>query len=125
MFAAFREKAKKLKNDIFAIAFCLKDPRVPVSARILTVITAGYALSPIDLIPDFIPVLGFLDDLIILPALIVLIVRLIPPQILEEYREKVRNGQHMSSKAKWVVATVIILSWFCIAAGIVRLIFGF
>lgn len=73
-----KERAKKLKTDIPAIFLALKDNETPIAAKLVAAVTVAYALSPIDLIPDFIPVLGYLDDVILLPALVALTVRLIP-----------------------------------------------
>ena len=78
-----KERAKKLKKEIPAVFLSLKDRETPLFAKILAGITVGYALSPIDLIPDFIPVLGYLDDIILLPALIALTVKFIPPAVFE------------------------------------------
>ena len=79
--------ARLLKRDIHAIYLCSRDPRVPWHAKALAILVAAYALSPIDLIPDFVPVLGYLDDVVLVPAGIWLVVRLIPPHVLAEQRE--------------------------------------
>jgi uncharacterized membrane protein YkvA (DUF1232 family) len=84
-------RAKKLKSEARVLLIAYRNKRTPVIAKILIGVTAGYLLSPIDLIPDFIPVLGFLDDLIIVPALIALSVKLIPDTVLAEAREMVRR----------------------------------
>ena len=73
-----KERVRQLKNDIPAVFLSLKDPDTPLTAKLLAGITVAYALSPIDLIPDFIPVIGYLDDILLLPLLITLTVRLIP-----------------------------------------------
>ena len=78
-----REKAKQLKTDVYALYLAYKDPRVPWYAKAFMALIIGYALSPIDLIPDFIPVLGYLDDLIIIPAGISLSLKMIPKEVLE------------------------------------------
>lgn len=82
-----KERTKKLKTDIPAIFLALKDEETPSSAKIIAAITVAYALSPIDLIPDFVPILGYLDDVILLPALVALTVRLIPKEIMERNRK--------------------------------------
>lgn len=87
-----RDQAKKLADDLPAIRAALLDCDTPFPAKLCAGITIGYALSPIDLIPDFIPLLGYLDDLILLPALIALTIRLIPAPILERSREHCRGG---------------------------------
>src|SRR5678815_5947643 len=81
-----RQWARIVKRDAHAIYLAARDPRVPWYAKALALCVAGYALSPIDLIPDFIPVLGYLDDLIIVPLGIVAVVKLIPPEIMAEHR---------------------------------------
>jgi len=83
-----KERARQLRTDIPAVFLCLKSKETPLAAKILAGITVGYALSPIDLIPDFIPVLGYLDDIIILPVLIALTIRLIPRDIFERCRKE-------------------------------------
>lgn len=81
---SLKDRAKKLKQDIPTVFLCLKDADTPVIAKLLAALTVGYALSPVDLIPDFIPVLGYLDDVILLPALIALTVKLIPKEVWEK-----------------------------------------
>lgn len=81
-----REWARRVKQDVHALYLASIDPRVPWYAKLLAIAVAGYALSPIDLIPDFVPVLGYLDDVIIVPLGILLAVRLIPPGIMAEHR---------------------------------------
>lgn len=89
--SSLREKAKQLKIDVYALYLAYKDPRVPWHAKIFIALIVGYALSPIDLIPDFIPVLGYLDDLIIIPAGISLSLKMIPKEVLEECRGRVES----------------------------------
>src|SRR6266480_6223858 len=93
MFSRIRHWAHRLKRDVHAVYLAGRDPRVPWHAKALAVAVAGYALSPIDLIPDFIPVLGYLDDLIIVPFGILLVVRLIPSEIMAEHRELAEAAQ--------------------------------
>jgi uncharacterized membrane protein YkvA (DUF1232 family) len=78
--------ARALKRDVVALWLAARDPRTPLAAKLLAGVVAAYALSPIDLIPDFIPVLGYLDDLLLVPAGIWLVVRLIPAELLAEFR---------------------------------------
>ena len=84
--ATLKDWARAIKRDVHAIYLAARDPRVPWYAKALALCVAGYALSPIDLIPDFIPVIGYLDDLIIVPLDIVAVVKLIPPEIMAEHR---------------------------------------
>lgn len=83
-----KELAKNIKADIPAVFIALKDQNTPIIAKIFAGITVGYALSPIDLIPDFIPVLGYLDDIIILPVLVMVTIKLIPDEVWQRSKEK-------------------------------------
>jgi uncharacterized membrane protein YkvA (DUF1232 family) len=83
---AWRGRARKLKQDVVAVALAMRDPRVPWYARAFGACVVAYALSPIDLIPDFIPVIGYLDDLVLVPLGLLLMLRLIPPEVLAEHR---------------------------------------
>ena len=117
-----RERAKKLKTDIPAIFIALKSKDTPVIAKILAGITVVYALSPIDLIPDCIPLLGYLDDVILLPALVALTLKCIPPEERERYRREA-EGLWESGKPKlWYYALPIILFWLIIAFLVVKAI---
>ena len=107
----FKERAKKLKSDIPAIFLALKDKDTPIIAKILAAVTVAYALSPIDLIPDFIPVLGYLDDLIILPVLAALTIKLIPKGKLEECRIKAEGLWENGKPKKWYYAVPIVVIW--------------
>ena len=104
-------RAKKLKSELQVLVIVYKDKRTPLFAKILIGITVGYLLSPIDLIPDFIPVLGLLDDLIIVPFLIRLSIKLIPPKILNEAREKLISNAQQYKKTNWIFAIIIIVIW--------------
>ncbi len=104
-----KEWARFVKRDIHALYLASRDPRVPWYAKALAIVVAAYALSPIDLIPDFIPVIGYLDDLIILPLGILLVVRLIPPPVMAECRE--RAAQAQSRPTSRTAAVVIICIW--------------
>ena len=86
MLARLRDWARAIKRDVHAVYLASRDPRVPWYVKALGVCIAAYALSPIDLIPDFIPVLGYLDDAILLPLGILLVVRMIPPEVMAEHR---------------------------------------
>ncbi len=88
-----RDWARIVKRNTHALYLASRDPRVPWYAKALALVVAGYALSPIDLIPDFIPVLGFLDDVILVPLGIVLVVRMVPPEIMAQHRELASAAQ--------------------------------
>lgn len=111
---SLKDWARKIRRDVVALWFAARDPRTPTLARVLAAATAAYALSPIDLIPDFIPVLGYLDELIILPAGIMLAVRLIPAGLMEEFRQKASAiNERPSSKA---AAAAILLVWLTVTS---------
>ena len=118
-----KQRAKQLKRDIPAVFLALKHRETPIPAKILAGITVAYALSPIDLIPDFIPVVGMLDDVILLSALIALTVKLIPPKIFEECRAQ-SKGMWVDGKPKrWYFALPIVVFWLLIVWLIVKAIF--
>jgi uncharacterized membrane protein YkvA (DUF1232 family) len=107
-----QEWARAIKRDVVALSIAGRDPRVPWSAKLAAMAVAAYALSPIDLIPDFIPVLGYLDDLVIVPLGILLVVKLIPPPLMAEFREQAsRRSERLTSKAG---ALVIIVIWIAV-----------
>ena len=105
--------ARLVKRDIHAIYLCSRDPRVPWHAKALAIFVAAYALSPIDLIPDFVPVLGYLDDVILVPAGIWLVVRLIPPDVMAEHRE-LAAAAHDGPVSR-TAAAVIVAIWIASA----------
>lgn len=115
-----KERAKKLKTDIPAVFIALKKKETPLAAKIIAGITIGYALSPIDIIPDFIPVLGLLDDLIILPALIAITIKLIPEDTFEKCRTESENLWENGKPRKWYYAVPIIIFWLIIILLIAR-----
>ncbi len=108
MFSRMKHWAHRLKRDVHAVYLASRDPRVPWHAKALAIAVAGYALSPIDLIPDFIPVLGYLDDLIIVPLGIWLVIWLIPEEVMVEYRAIADTaGQRPVSRAGMVAIIVL------------------
>ena len=115
-----KERAGELKTDLPALFLALKDRETPVLAKALAGITVAYALSPIDLIPDFIPVLGYLDDVILLPALIVITVKLIPAPVLERYRAQSEGMWKNGKPKKWVYAVPIVWIWLVIIALLIK-----
>lgn len=118
-----KDKVKQLKTDIPAVFLCLKSKDTPLIARILAGITIAYALSPIDLVPDFIPVLGYLDDVIILPALIALTIKLIPKETFDHYRKESEGMWQNGKPKKWYYALPIILIWLLILCLVIKAIF--
>ncbi len=109
-----KERAFSLKRDIPAIYLALKSTQTPVTAKLLALITVVLALSPIDLIPDFIPVLGYLDDVLLLPALIALTVRLIPAEILEDCRGRAEGMWQNRKPQKWPFALPVVGVWILV-----------
>ena len=118
---SLKEKAKRIKEDIPAIYLALKHHETPILAKITAGITIVYALSPIDLIPDFIPVLGLLDDLIILPLLIAITIKLIPKEELLICREQAKELWKDGKPQKWVYAIPFIIIWLCVLYFIMRI----
>ena len=112
----------RLAVEAHAAWLAARDPRVPMLARILAVAVAAYALSPIDLIPDFIPVLGYLDDLVLVPLGVGLVVRLIPADVLLECRERAMRASRRTRS--WVAAAIIIGIWLLLAGLVLRWTLG-
>lgn len=116
MLDRWRQWARRIKRDTIALALALRDPRTPWYARIAAGLVVAYALSPIDLIPDFIPVLGYLDDLLLLPIGILLVQRIIPHEVLEMAR--VRADQPIdSSIGRWGAAAILAI-WLLVLGAI-------
>jgi uncharacterized membrane protein YkvA (DUF1232 family) len=116
-----RQWARNLKRDVYVVWLAGRDPRVPRHTKILALVTAGYALSPIDLIPDFIPVLGLLDDLILVPLGLWLTLRSIPPPLLQELRAQAAAGSAPSRSGR-LAAAAIVMVW--VAVGVAAMIWG-
>jgi uncharacterized membrane protein YkvA (DUF1232 family) len=110
----FKEKAKMINNYIPALFLAIKRKDTPLIAKILAGITVGYALSPIDIVPDFVPVLGYLDDIIILPLLIIWTVKLIPSEILEECKLEAEGMWKDGKPKKWYYTIPIIVLYLLI-----------
>lgn len=117
-----RERAKQLKTDIPAVFLSLKDKRTPWYAKFFAALTVGYALSPVDIVPDFIPVLGYLDDVILLPALVALTIKLIPSDVWQQSRAAAKDMWKDGKPKKWYYAIPIILFWLLILGLIIKAI---
>lgn len=117
-----KERAQKLKSDIPALFLALKHKRTPWYAKLLAAIIVVYALSPIDLIPDFVPVLGYLDDVLLLPTMVWLTIKLIPDDVFSECRAKSDDMWKDGKPKKWYYAIPIIIIWSIIIALIVKAI---
>jgi uncharacterized membrane protein YkvA (DUF1232 family) len=111
----WKAHARQLKTEVFALFLAYKDPRTPWYAKIFTAVVVGYAFSPIDLIPDPIPILGYLDDLVLVPLGAYLAVKMIPAQVMEESREKAKDIMAQGKPINKVAAVVIVLIWIGLA----------
>lgn len=117
-----KEKARKIKKDIPIVWLALRHKDTPILVKILAAVTVGYALSPIDFIPDFIPVLGYLDDVILLPFLIVCTMKLIPKDVIDECRKETEGMRQNGKPKKWYYAIPIVVIWLFIVWLIVKAI---
>ena len=121
MLEKLKSRARALKNEAFAVYLAAKDPRTPCYARALIYFVVAHTFSPIDLIPDFIPVLGYLDDIIITPGGLWLAVRMIPPEVLAEARGKVATSG-LERNVGYVGAGIIVMVWIVSLIGVIYLI---
>jgi uncharacterized membrane protein YkvA (DUF1232 family) len=112
---SWKVRAHQLKTEIYALYLAYKDQRTPWYAKIFTALVVGYAFSPIDLIPDPIPILGYLDDLVLVPLGVFLAVKMIPAQVLEESRQKAKEVMEQGKPVNKVAAVVIVFIWIGMA----------
>ena len=111
--ATWKGRARTLKRETYAVYLACRDPRVPWYGRLLAACIVGYAFSPIDLIPDFVPVLGYLDDLILIPLGVLLVRRLIPADVLADCRARAAT---LSAKPTgWVGVAIVVAIWVALA----------
>ncbi len=120
---SLKEKARQLKNETYALYLASKDRRVPWYAKAFVVLIVAYALSPIDLIPDFIPVLGYLDDLILIPAGIWLALKMVPQDVMDDCRKRAREEMG-SGKTNWLGAAIIVVIWAMILGLVIWVVWG-
>jgi uncharacterized membrane protein YkvA (DUF1232 family) len=120
-----KQQAKRLKTELYALYLACRDPRVSWYARAFTFCVVGYAFSPIDLIPDFIPILGYLDDLILVPLGITLVLKMIPPEVMVECRAKAQSGSPHNKPKNWIAAGIILIVWVLLAVFAVRFMLYF
>jgi uncharacterized membrane protein YkvA (DUF1232 family) len=116
---AWKQRAKQLKVETYAVWLAYKDPRVPWYARVFAACVVGYAFSPIDLVPDPIPVLGYLDDLVLIPLGIALALRMIPPEVMAECRERAEAATREGRPTNWKAAGAVIAMWVLLALLVV------
>jgi uncharacterized membrane protein YkvA (DUF1232 family) len=111
-----KQRARQLKQETCALFLAYRDPRVPWYAKVFAACVVAYAFSPLDLIPDFVPVLGYLDDLILVPLGIALALRMIPAEVMAESRVKAEAALSGGQPRNWIAAAVIIAIWLLLAA---------
>ena len=122
MLQQWKLRAKELKREVYALYFACRDPRVPWYAKALAVGVVAYAFSPIDLIPDFIPVLGYLDELVILPIGVLAARSMVPPEVMAECRDR---AMHLENKSRnWIAAAVIVAMWLTISGASILWVIG-
>ena len=115
----WKQRARQLKVETYALYLACRDPRTPWVVKLFAAGVVGYAFSPIDLIPDFIPVLGYLDDLIIVPLGVALALKMIPQPVWDECREKAREALREDKPGNWVAAAVIVAIWLLVLALVI------
>lgn len=113
-----KNRAREIKQNIFVLFLAYKDPRVPGYAKLFAALVVAYAFSPIDLIPDFIPVLGYLDDLIIVPLGITLALKMIPQPVIAECKDRAEEIRKQGKPKNWVTGALFILLWILITVWI-------
>jgi uncharacterized membrane protein YkvA (DUF1232 family) len=112
----WKQRARELKTETYAIYLAYKDPRTPWYARLFAACVVGYAFSPIDLVPDPIPVLGYLDDLVLVPLGIAIALKMIPSPVMTECRDKAQSAMSQGQPTNWVAAAIIVTIWLLLAA---------
>lgn len=122
MITRLRQRARQIKADTYALYLACHHPDTPWYAKLLGACVVAYALSPIDLIPDVIPVLGYLDDLLLVPAGLALVMRLIPPTVLAESREAASTHLAGAKPVSWSAGVVVIAIWIMVTLGVIWLV---
>jgi len=122
LFARARQWARRIKRDTYALYLAVRDPRTPWYAKVFAACVVAYAFSPIDLIPDFIPVLGYLDDVIIVPLGIMLALKMIPADVMAECRAAADANRPSSKPRNYAGAAVVVAIWLLAAALCVRVL---
>lgn len=113
--------ARNLKKQLLVLYLAYRDERVPWYAKLFTMLVVAYAFSPIDLIPDFIPILGYLDDLILVPLGVYLALKLIPKEVLEDCKRKIEERQTISKPKNWITGIIIITLWILVFVWAVKI----
>jgi len=123
MLDSIKSRARLLKSETYALYLAYRDPRTPWYAKVWAALVVAYAFSPIDLIPDFIPILGYLDDLLLIPLGIWLALKLIPAEVMADCREQARVQAGGAKPKSRAVAVVIIMIWVALAGTCIYLIY--
>ncbi|WP_134703117.1 YkvA family protein [Ammoniphilus sp. YIM 78166] len=118
MFYKLKAWAKKLKSQVFVLYFAYKDNRTPLYAKVFAICVVAYAFSPIDLIPDFIPILGYLDDVILVPLGVMFALKMIPESVIAECKMKAEELMKKGKRTNWFVGSLFILVWILAAIWI-------
>lgn len=121
---SWKRWARVLKVEVYTLLLACRDPGTPWYAKAVAALVVAYALSPIDLIPDFIPVFGYLDDLILVPLGIALALRMIPPEVAERCRSRARRMEHRTTRAARMMAALVVAIWILVLFLIVRAVAG-
>ena len=108
---AWKQRARKLKSETYSLYLAYRDPRTPWYAKAFTALVVAYAFSPIDLIPDFIPILGYLDDLILIPLGIALALKMVPAEVMEAARTEAAERMASGKPVSWVAGAAIVVIW--------------
>ena len=119
MLEAIKSRARLLKSEAYALYLAYRDPRTPWYAKVWAAIVVGYAFSPVDLIPDFIPILGYLDDLVLIPLGVWLALKLIPAEVMVDCREQAKVKLSSGKPKSWIAAAMITLIWLTSAGACV------
>lgn len=118
-FEAWKERAEELEAEVYALYLASRDSRTPLAAKGVIALLVAYAVSPIDPIPDFIPGLGYLDELVVLPVGVAIALRLIPDNVMDECRERASDEINVGS-VRWIVAGIVLLSWLVFGVLAIR-----
>lgn len=119
MVEQWKQQARQLKAETYSLHLAFRDPRVAWYARLFVAAVVAYAFSPIDLIPDFVPVVGYVDDLLLVPVGISLALKMVPEAVMDECRQKAQEVMAQGRPTNWVAAGVIVVIWIlCIALGV-------
>jgi|HigsolmetaGSP12D_1036236.scaffolds.fasta_scaffold01999_5 uncharacterized membrane protein YkvA (DUF1232 family) len=110
-----KKKAREIKQNLYVLYLAYRDPRVPRHAKLFALCVVAYAFSPIDLIPDFVPVLGYLDDVILVPLGVLLALKMIPPSVVADCKERAEELREKGKPKVWAAGILVVLVWIALA----------